>query len=548
MSDSQPLDCLLDRAKTVFTLAGELASTFRHELEQHGEQIDPSDWGRHVPLFEKFCSALLELRDAIRHPPNGFAPIARQLMQTARLAREIRNTVTRTGGFTAYRDYIPELNTVSLSGWNAVKHTAAAQQTDDPFAFVDEVAFSLLDRFPETRAGHLAFLEWVRDEVRYAAEAKRKQLERGYSNQTINLMVHGIKWAEAKVRLAALRDVPVLVRSNTSEVLSRELTADTVEQIEPLFTQAVNGVRSSIEHARTESLIGRLTVVSTAGELWKAYAKGKEPCFQASAIEVQPQTVVPDITCPNAKDEAQRNALDRAHALVIAEGGDKAAAMEKLIARVQLQADLDNASVLRMPLAEFVAAATGRPVDRRPEPVRTVDAVQRLLENAPNLPAYQEKIQARLEEFSGRIQEILNGPEYNTPANWGREDWRYFHSTIRNTLESQSDERENDKVKLAASTTNKETHDELLAQSHYSEPAAFQGGWMGDVALAKALRVHSSQLAAFRAKLSRMRKQRELSMDDWQEIETRKRNEPKILYRSSAPAIVNIAKRYRHPK
>jgi hypothetical protein len=56
---------------------------------------------------------------------------------------------------------------------------------------------TLLDRFPATSAGHVAFLEFVRDEVRYAADAKRQQLAKGYSNDTLASMVRGIKWQEA---------------------------------------------------------------------------------------------------------------------------------------------------------------------------------------------------------------------------------------------------------------------------------------------------------------------------------------------------------------
>jgi hypothetical protein len=73
-------------------------------------------------------------------------------------------------------------------------------------------------------------------------------------------------------------------------------------------------------------------------------------------------------------------------------------------------------------------------------------------------------------------------------------------------------------------------------------------GWMGDVELAEALGVHSSQISAFRAKLKRMRDKGELSIDDWQEFENRKRNEPQFLYRANAPAVVAMAKRYSLPK
>jgi hypothetical protein len=71
---------------------------------------------------------------------------------------------------------------------------------------------------------------------------------------------------------------------------------------------------------------------------------------------------MPTVTCTDNSAEAKRTALERAQALVTAEGGDKAVVMEKLIARVQLQAGMDKASVINMPLADFVAAAMGRSV------------------------------------------------------------------------------------------------------------------------------------------------------------------------------------------
>ena len=67
---------------------------------------------------------------------------------------------------------------------------------------------------------------------------------------------------------------------------------------------------------------------------------------------------------------------------------------------------------------------------------------------------------------------------------------------------------------------------------------------MGDLELATALGVASSQISAFRAKLRRMRDKGELLMDDWKEFESRKRNEPRFLYRVTATAIVTMSKRY----
>jgi hypothetical protein len=102
-------------------------------------------------------------------------------------------------------------------------------------------------------------------------------------------------------------------------------------------------------------------VAGTAGGLWKALSEGTTPAYQCSAIGVTPPVVAgpgaykPTVRCPEQADESKRIALERALALVRAEGGEKAAAMEKLIGQVQLKTRKDWATVVNMPLADFVA-------------------------------------------------------------------------------------------------------------------------------------------------------------------------------------------------
>jgi hypothetical protein len=378
MADSSPLAGLLDRAGNVFSLAGKLGRAFHEEGESRAINFDPSIWQHHAPTFNEFCAALLDLRNAMQNPPDGFSPVGERLLQAAKLAKGIRDTLTRDSGFTKYLDFFPDLNAVFQSGWEAVKEVTKAQQLNDPFAFVDEpmatTAFTLLDQFPATPAGHIAFLEAVRDEVHHAAEAKRRQIESGYSNAIIENMVRGIEWPQARARLAALSNLPDGMRANVGDVLHRELRVGTVEQIDALLTLEIRDVRDSFEQARLNNLVSEMVVVATAGDLWKTYAQGKRPCFQSSGISIRPGGNISAITCTDDAAEAKRIALDRTQALVTAEGGDKAAAMEKLIARVQLQAGLDKASVINMPLAEFMAAAIGAAALKNSEGPRTSDA------------------------------------------------------------------------------------------------------------------------------------------------------------------------------
>ena len=121
---------------------------------------------------------------------------------------------------------------------------------------VDEPAFTLLGSFPATPAGHVAFLEFVRDEVRYAADAKRQQLEREYPNATIESMVGGIKWAEGSKRVSALADLPADTVEQVARVFRWELTPGTVEQIDELLTPVVRALREAWENRDTPSGAG----------------------------------------------------------------------------------------------------------------------------------------------------------------------------------------------------------------------------------------------------------------------------------------------------
>ena len=132
-------------------------------------------------------------------------------------------------------------------------------------------AFSMLDRYPTTPAGHVAFIELVRDEVHFAAEAKRQQLARSYSNATLALIVQGIKWVEARKRIVALPNLPAGAVEQVASVLRRDLTVGTVEQIDDLLTPAVRGLRDAWEGNKTTG--DQLMSTPGAQEMEKKKAK-----------------------------------------------------------------------------------------------------------------------------------------------------------------------------------------------------------------------------------------------------------------------------------
>ena len=144
MADTSPLAGLLDRAGPVFLLAWQLGRAFQEERGTQGAfgQSDSKDWDRHQPVYDEFCAAVLDLRDVMQKPPEGFVPVAQALLKAAAVAKQIRDAMQMADGRTcaAYLDFFPELNSVAESGREAIKEVTKARCLDDSFAFVDQLA------------------------------------------------------------------------------------------------------------------------------------------------------------------------------------------------------------------------------------------------------------------------------------------------------------------------------------------------------------------------------------------------------------------------
>ena len=107
--------------------------------------------------------------------------------------------------------------------------------------------FTLLDRFPDTPAGHVAFLEWVRDEVRLAADAKRRRSATTNSNANVKSLVNGIPWAEAAARLSAMTELSRKAVRNVSRVVRSKLSVATVEQVDQVLGPAIEAIRTAYD-------------------------------------------------------------------------------------------------------------------------------------------------------------------------------------------------------------------------------------------------------------------------------------------------------------
>jgi hypothetical protein len=145
MADMAPLAGLLHQAGEVFNRAAHLGTTFQNkalEAQATGRLVDPIGWDHQQPACAAFYVAILDLRDAMQNPPDGFAPVAEALLEAARVAKKIRDAMETPEGRTwaAYLDFFPELNSVAAAGHRVTREVSRAQRISDSFAFLDQSA------------------------------------------------------------------------------------------------------------------------------------------------------------------------------------------------------------------------------------------------------------------------------------------------------------------------------------------------------------------------------------------------------------------------
>lgn len=122
MADSPLLVTLLGLASYAFSLAGRLGRALYYEQyyeQSRSETIiyDPEKVKRHEPIFHEFCKAVLELRDAIQNPPDGFSPVPAGCLRQPGLRRGFgkRLHVRETSQY-AWTTFLNSIRSACLDG------------------------------------------------------------------------------------------------------------------------------------------------------------------------------------------------------------------------------------------------------------------------------------------------------------------------------------------------------------------------------------------------------------------------------------------------
>jgi hypothetical protein len=240
MADSSPPAGLSDRAAQILKLVGELADAIR--ASEHSSSDETLQ--RVASAWKSLFPAIVELGETLPAEPD---PVTDWIREVGRVSKWFSDAVGQRGlSDVLFRSNCDGFLRVEEKGRALFKEIAAKR---DQFAFVNAPAFTLLDRFPATPAGHVAFMEMVRDEIHYAAEAKRNQFSEKYSNDTVASIVRGRDslMAEATQRIATLSELPPETVEQVVRILRRDLTPGTVERIDELLTPAVRALRDTWE-------------------------------------------------------------------------------------------------------------------------------------------------------------------------------------------------------------------------------------------------------------------------------------------------------------
>lgn len=532
MADSSPLADQLDRAGKAFALARDLVETGNND-DQSGQskQVEktfrPTDLDCYVALRDE----LEQLHEAIRKPPEGFAAVAQSLRDLEGMLQDFEGLATRPDN-ASEEDRVRnsrQLVSTCEGGIEALKEVAAtrAHRSEHESLTVDPLTF--LERYPDTPRGHISFLELVSDEVRYAAEAKRKQLELGYSNSTIERMVRGIKWREAGHRLSTLKALAEQQVEQVATVLRRDLTSGNLDQIEELFIPAVNALCDELSNQLFDQGCENPEISVETDPV-----RSRVDEADADYLPHSPELRDPDQPQPDTWDE-----------VICGKSYTPLGAVEI----DQDPPSRNNALSMKGKIFDLDIAL--RASGDTPERIREWPAIRHQLRkwfghNLSDIELWERCMDWLKFEVFLDIEELLDCSLTDLLKSLAGSSHPRSEETQRDLSCADGNQRTVGDLDLAGCKGTNSTAS-TSQQADNDEEGLTPDPWLGDVELAIELGVDHSRLKAFRTCLGRARRQSKLQDSDIKKLEEVTRGEPRYLYLRSSPRIVNIAKEYKKP-
>lgn len=398
----------------------------------------------------------------------------------------------------------------------------------------DESAFTDLDRFPATLEGHVDFLDSVCDQFRSVVEAKQAQAKRGDSGVTIETLIRGIKWDEARARLRALRyasDVPNGVRSDIDELRRLELSADTIGQIDTQLDVVVGTILDSMEESSPSD-----DDDSDSGD-WYVYF---QPFFNEFHFLIKLSDEDEAKRIARIVRERVRNEVGCAcfvHAQRIDARTAKREALDYQIEKYQALARSGSPQIEAF-AARVAAELAGWPLSS--QEAESGDFIDRLLSgpvDAELLLRELALLDAYLKQPDSLAEIQRKGKVMAAQAEKKLRLIRDFNHNLRSALSTHG---------TSGPAGMVDSTGDAKANSAGEAAPVPTNSFLGGAALADALGIHATRRIAFFRRLDRERLR--LGDECWHEVRDPRPNSPRFLYSVDALTVRRLAAAYTSPK
>lgn len=158
--------------------------------------------------------------------------------KAAEFAKRFRAALRKEGGeLNVFRKYGDNFSKLAEASYFLFAELSYDEPTVE--APVEPPQFTLLDRYPDSPEGHIAYLEFFASELRFAAKAKASG---EYPNDTITRALQLKNWEETKRRMES-PGLPEGAVESVRDVLRIPLAHTNVELVAKLLTPAVERLR-----------------------------------------------------------------------------------------------------------------------------------------------------------------------------------------------------------------------------------------------------------------------------------------------------------------